>query len=169
MRPNARKTGVVTDVAPEGGYQDPKAFAGMHFTQSIIRCPVRCMYPDDFTAILRKHRHPRWPSIGVSASDRTNRERERETLFDPCGTIYVANVYEKRTLFAIPCNCIPYSSIRTATWNEERTKWENGEIVRGWRGALAAMVKTTYLAPSPELSWWIGEDTFKLFPIEARP
>jgi len=127
------------------------------------------MYPDEFLAVLRRHRHPRWPTIGVAVSHTMNRERSRETGFGACGTIYVAGPYEKRTLFAIPCNCIPYSSIKTAEWNEQRTRWENGVTERGWRGALVTLIKSTYLAPSRELSWLIGEDSYRAFPIEARP
>jgi hypothetical protein len=127
------------------------------------------MYPDEFLSTLRRHRHPRWPSIGVIASTVANNHRRTDTIFGSSGTVYVAGIREMRDLFVIPCDCIPYSSIKTATWNEERTRWENGEIVRGWRQALTSLIKATYLEPGPELSWLVGEDTFKLFPIEARP
>ena len=169
MRSVARKTGVVTDVIPEGGHQDPRAHEGMHLTQSISRAPARCMYPDEFVATLRTHKHPRWPTIGIACSRVANQQRESETLFGSSGTVYVANVHQIRDLFVVPCDCLPYTSIKTATWNEERTRWENGEIVRGWRQALTSLIQTTYLEPSRELSWLVGEDTFKLFPIEARP
>jgi hypothetical protein len=127
------------------------------------------MYPGEFVAILHRHRHPRWPTLGVASSAVTNAQRQTDTIFSRSGTLYVANVHLLRSLFVVPADCLPYSSIKTATWNEERTRWENGEIERGWRGALVTLLKTTYLEPSPELSWLVGEDTYKLFPIEARP
>jgi hypothetical protein len=126
------------------------------------------MYPDEFLAVLREHRHPRWPTIGVACSAVTNAQRQTDTIFDASGTVYVANCYVFRELFVVPCNCLPYSSIKTATWSEERTRWENGEIVRGWRLALVMLIKASYLEPSPRLSWLIGQDTFAMFPREYR-
>lgn len=167
--PAAVRRTVFSDVVPEGGHQDPKAHVGMHLTQSIQRAPTRCMYPAEFVATLYQHRHPRWPSIGVIASRSMNQQRQRDTVFGSSGTIYVANITEFRDLFVVPADCLPYSSIKTATWNEASSRWENGEIVRGWRQALVALIRATYLAPSFELSWLIGQDTYQLFPIEARP
>lgn len=163
-----RRKGAITDVIPSGGYQDPKAYAGMCNTQSIYRAPVRCMYPGELLQHLRYFLHPRWISIGVACSTVVNNQRRSETIFGSCGTVWVANAHEMRDLFVVPCDCLPYASIRTATWNEQRTRWEDGEIVRGWRTTLAQLCASTYLKPDPELSWLVGEDTFKLFPRAAR-
>lgn len=137
-------------------------------TQTLSRAPVRCMYPDEFLAVLRKHRHPRWPTIGVVASTVVNNHRQSETIFDASGTVYVANATEFRDLFIVPANCLPYTSIKTAEWDEPTARWKNGDIVRGWRTALHMLIRGTYLRPDQELSWLIGEDTYKLFPREAR-
>ena len=126
------------------------------------------MYPDEFVQLLRKHKAPRWHTIGVTSSQVTNWQRQKDTPFDQSGTVYVGGLDGYRDLFVVPCNCLPYTSIKTATWSEERARWENGIITRGWRTALNMLVKGTYLYPSPELSWLIGQDTFDLYPKEFR-
>lgn len=163
-----RRRGVITDVIPSNGYQDPAAHQGMHNTQSISRAPVRCMYPGELIELLYRFLHPRWISIGVACSDVVNAQRQTDTIFGRCGTVWVANAHDMRDLFVVPCDCLPYASIRTATWNEERTRWEDGSIVRGWRTTLAQLCASTYLKPDDELSWLVGEDTYKLFPRAAR-
>lgn len=138
----------------------------MHLTQSISREAVRCMYPAEFLEILWDCRHPRWFTIGVTSLDSANEDRARVGI-EPCGTIYVANCKEKRTLFAIPCNCIPYTSVKNMEWHEEQLRFY-GALARGWRPALQSLLLKTYLSPSPRLSWLIGEDTYKIAPHEAR-
>lgn len=157
----------VLDVRASGGLQGDKDHEGMHLTLGIQREGVRCMYPAEFVALLHRHRHPRWPSIGVVCNERVNEARAAAGI-EKCGTVYVANVDEWRDLFAIPANCIPYTSIKSAEWDERQNRWKGGGLARGWRTALDTLVSRTYLEPSDELSWLIGKDSFALAPKEYR-
>lgn len=160
-------SGRVSNVRYSGGYQGDSEHVGSHATQWPTREPVRAMYPAEFLSILRRHKHPRWPDIGIVSRASVNIMR-REAGFRNQGTLYVANATERRWLFSVPTDCLPYTTIKTATWSEERTKWERGELVRGWRPALVSLLSSTYLLPSNELSYLIGQDTFKSSPIEYR-
>lgn len=157
----------VLDVRGSGGLQGDRDHEDMHLTLGIQREAVRCMYPAEFALLLHRHRHPRWPSIGVACLDRVNEARAAAGI-EKCGTVYVANVDEMRDLFSIPANCLPYTSIKTAEWDEGQSRWKDGGLARGWRPALETLVRKTYLSPSNELSWLIGKDTFQIAPIEYR-
>ena len=37
------------------------------------------MYPDEFVQLLRKHKAPRWHTIGVTSSQVTNWQRQKDT------------------------------------------------------------------------------------------
>jgi hypothetical protein len=126
------------------------------------------MYPGEFVSILHKFKHPRVLSIGVESNRWGARPRE-EAGFDPQGTIWVSDYYDKEMLFVVSCNVLPYASIKTKTWDPDKTRWsEKGEFVRGWRVALASLVKSGHLCSHKTLSFLIGEDTFKLLPKELR-
>jgi hypothetical protein len=127
----------------------------------------RSMEPGEFLSILRKHRHPRWPTIGVNRSRFGNNPREDHGL-RAHGTIFVCDASERRWLYSVPCDCIPYATIREATWNEDKKVFEGGEFLRGWRSTIEALVKGSYLYPHEELSYLIGQNTFKLAPIQFR-
>lgn len=158
----------ITDVRLSGGYQGEREHEDAVKTLSLIREFPRCMYPGEFVSLLQKFKHPRVSSIGVESNRWGARMRE-EAGFGPQGTVWVADSYEKDNLFVIPCNVIPYSSIKTKTWNESTTRWsEEGELARGWRTALATLVKSGHLNSHSDLSFLIGEDTFKLLPKELR-
>ena len=162
-----RKRGVITDVRGSGGYQAADDHDGMHLTLGIQREGVRCMFPGEFLSILERHRHPRWPSIGVFCVERVNEARAAAGI-EKCGTVWVANCLERRDLVVIPANCIPYTSIKSAEWDERQNRWKGGGLAQGWRPALETLVTKTYLEPSSELSWLIGKDSFTLAPHEYR-
>jgi hypothetical protein len=125
------------------------------------------MYPGELVRILQTFKHPRWPSIGIVATRFGNQPRE-DAGIGRHGTIYVADDDTRRWLLAVPCDCIPFGTLRTAVWNEEKSRWESGEMARGWRSILEALVQQSYLSPDPRLSFLIGKDTYKLAPIIFR-
>jgi len=154
-------------VRPEGGYQNERDYAGQQNKLRPNREPARCMFPGEFVAILRRHMQPRFDSCGVAMTRHGNQPRECFGL-DEHGTIWFSKPTERRWLEAIPAHCIPYSTIRTARWDEEKLRWVDGTLKRGWRSALCTLIKTGYLRSSEELSHLIGQDSRKLEPIICR-
>lgn len=152
-----------TDVRPSGGYQGEKEEIGVIATLQISRETWRSMFPGEFVHLINKHKHPSWFTAGILCSRWGSRPRD-EVGISSQGTVYFANAYEREEAFAIPCDCIPYTSIRTAHWREDISKWSDGELVRGWRPALETLVNQGYLYPHKELSFLIGKDTFKVAP-----
>lgn len=160
---------LVEGVAPEGGYQtNLQQWAGHIQRLTNRREPPRCMYPSEFIAICRRFLRPRWQTIGLSRT-RFGDNPRLEAGFGSHGTIYVADPHERRWLFALPANCIPYGTMRNKTWDEWGGGWsKEGEFARGWRSALEQLVKMGYLVPHSDLSYLIGVDTYAIFPIQFR-
>ncbi len=153
-------------VCSEGGFQKEGQWESQA-RKLRPHAPPRCMYPGEFLSILRAFKHPRWPTIGVTATRFGNSPRE-DAGIDRHGTIYVADASERRSIMAIPCDCIPFGTIRTAVFIEERQVWEGGEMKRGWRSILETLVEQSYLLPDDELSFLIGKDTYHVFPTKYR-
>jgi len=59
----------------------------------------------------------------------------------------------------VRADCIPFATVATSRWNEDRSVWEDGEVIRGWRSLVADFVLEGFLRPGRELSRLIGEDT----------
>lgn len=158
----------VTEVRPCGGYLKGSDFADFLSRLNATRAPISSMYPGEFLAIIQRHRHSRFSSCGIACTRFGARARE-EAGFKPHGTVWFATQYEQESLFPIPCNSIPYVSLREKVWNEEKGRWgSDGEMTRGWRSALAELLKGGYLRPSDELTYLVGEDSFKLCPRKYR-
>ena len=131
--------------------------------------------PSDFVKLLERFKHPRLASIGVESTIYGNNPR-KEVGIAPHGTIWVAqagvyyngsqwledHTYERGWTIAIPRFSIPYKSIRTAQWNEEKSRWEKGDITRGWSGAVEDLLQQGYLRDHPFLSLLIRQNTRKL-------
>ncbi len=147
-----------TDVRPSGGYQGEKESIGVIETLRLSREPWRSMFPGEFLHLINKHKHPRWFTASVLSS-RWGAKPRKEVGISPQGTVYFADAQSREDVFAIPCDCIPYTSIRTAHWREDISKWSDGELVRGWRPALESLLTQGYLYPHEELSFLIGKDS----------
>jgi hypothetical protein len=154
-------------IIPEGGHQDPGAWYDAYQKLNAYRAPARCLYAWELKAIIRKHCHPRFDACGIISTVRGNAPRKLAGI-EPHGTVWFSRLNERVWTYAIPCGCIPYSTLRTAVWNEEKGRWEGGELARGWRSLLYLLVHKAYLIPSEELSYLIGEDTFRIFPERYR-
>jgi hypothetical protein len=152
----------LTDVRPEGGNQDPKEWAGMEEKQLLHRFPAQSLYPADFIRLIRLHRASRYISgCGIAYRESVQEDRARAGI-GPHGTVYFCTAETLDSLFPIPCGNMPYSSIKTAVWDEEKGRFVNGILAKGWRSALRDLCKDRYLDPSDALTYLIGEDTFKL-------
>jgi hypothetical protein len=119
--------------------------------------------PWTFLSWMREHRHPRWSSCGVDVT-RFGDEARKIHNIQPHGTIWFSNTEEREVLYPIACNSIPYFGDLSATWNEEKRAWEGGELTRGWRRTLWMLANAGYLYPSDDLTFLIGEDSWKLVP-----
>jgi hypothetical protein len=120
------------------------------------------MEPGEFVQLLWEHKHPRWSSCGVYSSRRTN-ELRKEANFAKEGTIWFASPRERDVQFTVPCNCIPYTSILTKTWDQRKEQWsKEGEFVKGWRSALEELLRGGFLCPSEELDYLMGKQSFWL-------
>ena len=163
------------DILAEGGHEDRAARSRLPNNLSVVREAPRPMFPWEFTDILQAYKHPRWASIGVEATIYGNAPR-KEVGIDPCGSVWVAPaaVYysngkwlsddtQGRTwVCAVPQNIIPYTTLRSAIWDEDRLRWTGGEIKRGWRNALEELLKAGHLRPHAHLSYLLGLDTFQM-------
>lgn len=159
---------LVTDVRPEGGHQNPLDYEGDIERYSLPRAPARCMFPGEFLSLLQNNLSSRHCSIGVAVSEITNKLRQ-EVGFSRHGTIWYSTIRKQELGQVIPCDCIPYTSIKTKEWNEAESKWSlDGEIKRGWRQTIAGLVKEGVLVPSWELTFLTGQDTFELCPGKYR-
>lgn len=157
----------VSAVKAEGGHQAEGEWAGQIQRLRAWRGPQRCMFTWELMALLWKYKNPRFDSCGVLKTRHGNNPRKAAGFWE-AGTIWFSKPDERREVMAVPWGCIPYGTIRTATFNEDECRWEGGELTRGWRGLLASLVKVGYLIPSNELDILIGEDTRVLTPDWAR-
>jgi len=123
------------------------------------------MYPGEFVSLLWKHKAPNYWSLGVDCN-RFGKQRREDVGLGPSGTMWFATLKEKSELNVIPQNCIPYTSIKDAKFNEDTRKFV-GDQVWGWRPLLHGLVKEGYLWPSDELSYLIGIDSFEQAPRES--
>lgn len=145
------------------------------------------MYPGDLLAIIRQFKLPLWYTCGVEVNRWGARQRASVGIFDEHGTLWFATVAteegddfsdhiaessEDRRPRArvkagpVPCNEIPYTSIKTATRDESRegALFKGGKLSRGWRPLLSDLCKQGFLRPDERLSALIGEDTWKTVP-----
>lgn len=131
------------------------------------------MYPAEFLALLHKFKHPRFDTVGVERNRWGDRVREAVGL-TAHGTIYFTTPSSKSWAtdqkdegkdmhILVPANCIPYDTRRDAHFNQTRGKFE-GDLARGWRRTFAMLAEQGFLYPNEELSYLIGEDTWKLIP-----
>lgn len=150
-----------SDIRPEGGYQDPKDYEGMHEQQTFVHEAPRCMYPGEFLSILHRFKHPRFTGLKVDANRWGARSRDEVGLL-PAGTILASTPYEQTVIMSIGQNCLPYSSIKTAYWQEDARLWRFGELQRGWRSAIEGLISQGVLHPHDRLTYLIGKDTFKI-------
>ena len=95
---------------------------------------------------LQKHKHPQWSSCGIACNRWGAKQRDNVGL-SPHGTIWFATPDEQEFAFSIPCDNIPYTTIKTARWDEEAAQFTDGELVRGWRPALETLLKRGFLKP----------------------
>lgn len=153
----------ITDVRPSGGYQGDKESIGVIATLQLSRESWKCMFPGEFTCLINKHKHPRWFTASILCS-RWGEKPRKEVGISSQGTVYFANAHYREEAFSIPCDCIPYTTIRTARWREDLSTWTDGELVRGWRPALESLLVQGFLYPNQELSFLIGKDSFKVTP-----
>ena len=137
---------------------------GFRFHQN--REPERCMYPGEFVALLWEHKHPRLTSIGVE-TNRFGARIRKDVGVIASGTVWVADEHEKMMFELIPCDCLPYTTIKDASFNPDKNKFE-GETARSWRRMLLDLCKGGCLCPSLELSYLLGLDTTELTPKELR-
>ena len=146
----------------------------------------RCMYPNELVSLLVRHKHPRIRSIGVE-SNRWGR-RARESVGLPLhGTTWVSGIFDvdeikdmrqhwpeipflapsreeqKESLFPVPANCIPYTTIRSGHFDLDQHRFK-GTVLRGWRPLLEDLVTAGVLYPHEELSFLTGVDTWKTSP-----
>ena len=157
----------VSTIKAEGGYQAEGEWASQIQQLRAWRGPQRCMYTWELVALLWKHKSPRFDSCGVLKTRHGNNPR-MAAGFSEAGTVWFSKPDERREVMTVPWGCIPYGTIRTATFNEEDLRWEGGELTRGWRSILVALVKVGYLMPCEELNVLIGEDTNDKCPRWAR-
>jgi hypothetical protein len=156
---------VLSDVRPEGGYQDPWQHETLYSKLSSWKETPRCMFPGEFSAIVACNLNARWTSGGI-ASTRFGAADRKFAGLDPHGTVWFANQNEREWDISIPADCIPYTTIKNATWNESSGRWNpDGTIKRGWRSALEQLLENGHLAPSHELSWLIGRDSWAITPV----
>jgi len=122
------------------------------------------MFSGEFLALLAEHKHPRWPTVTVAFSELSNQNRVAVGL-DEHGSVYAANATDIVEFCAVPCNELPYSTIRTKTYDEEAGRWSvEGTLLRGWRPALLSLLAEGVLQPSAEMTYLVGEDSFKKSP-----
>jgi hypothetical protein len=125
------------------------------------------MFTWELMGLLWKHKNPRFDSCGVLKTRHGNNPRKDANLGE-AGSVWFSKPDERREVMTVPWGCIPYATIRTATFNEDTLRWEGGELIRGWRSILYNLVKVGYLLPSDELDVLVGEDTTALCPDWAR-
>lgn len=123
------------------------------------------MFPAEFVRTLERNLNPRWQSCGV-ASTRFGAADRKFAGLDPHGTVWFANSSEREWDISIPADCIPYSSIKSAEWDEFSGRWKagTGEMKRGWRSALEQLLESGHLRPSLEMTWLIGRDSMRITP-----
>lgn len=127
----------------------------------------RCMYPDELIRLLWRHKHPRYFSVHIEANRWGNRQRDAVGL-SPHGTIHFSEPNNRDEVYTVICDCIPYTTIKEAIFDEGMGRWKNGPLVRGWRPLLSSMVKGGCLYPSAELDYLIGERTWLTSPKETH-
>lgn len=154
---------VLSDVRPEGGYQDPWAHATLYSKLSSWKEPPRCMFPGEFVALVTRNLNPRWTSCGI-ASTRFGAADRKFAGLDPHGTVWFASADAREWDISIPAGCIPYSTIKTAAWDEAFGRWNHGEMKRGWRSALEQLVEIGHIRPCDEVSWYIGRNSLAITP-----
>jgi len=135
--------------------------------QSPVRESVRCMYPSELVALLWRHKHPRYFSVHIESNRWGDRQRDAVGLA-PHGTIHFSEPLSRDEVFTVVCDCIPYTTIRDATFDQDMGRWKDGPLVRGWRPLISNLVKGGFLYPDKELDYLIGERTWLSSPKHTR-
>lgn len=126
------------------------------------------MYPAELVALLWRHKHPRYFSVRIETNRWGDRQRDAVGL-KPHGTIQLATVGDRDDIFTVVCDCIPYTTIRDAVFDQDLGRWREGhKLIRGWRPLLSNLAKGGFLYPSEELDYLIGERTWQSVPKEHR-
>ena len=153
---------------PDGGYGDVKLYQQIKGRLLLNRAPAQTFTPGEILTIIWDNLHPRLSSAGLAYSERTNQGRKDAHFCEMC-TIWVADVRERHVCDQIPLNSVPYISIWTKEWSEEKTEWsESGEMVIGWRRALYNMMGQGFLCTNDDMDYLIGESTWNLIPASFR-
>ncbi len=130
------------------------------------RHPAVSITPATLIEWLWRFKHPGIITLGINCNRHGARARNAAGL-DPHGTMWwEAPLGDMQIGEAIPCNVIPYDSRTTATFNEDRARWEGGELMRGWRRFLLTLTKGGVLHPCDELSYLLGENSYAECPRE---
>lgn len=138
------------------------------------RGPANFLHVGDFIRLLEKHKHPRWLSIGVYSS--LHHRALDEDAMDPAFSgpkffVWAADAHKKTMDCCEPLNYpwIPYWSYDTTyddsaqNFDYDKNRWKIGRAPKnGWRSEVSKLVRRGFLKPSEELSYLIGEDTFRL-------
>lgn len=126
-------------------------------------------HPGDLLRVMQRYIHPRHSDIGVACTRFGQAPRDALGIA-PMGTVWVAppgvyynhgswlsvNEQEREWLFAIPQNEVPYETIKTAEWDEDMTRWKNGEMKRGWKIIIQDLVTAGHLRNHPDLERLVG-------------
>ena len=122
-----------------------------------------------FLSWLREHKHPRFLTVDIKV-DKSNAEARDLLGLPPVCTILFATTLGREWLEEpIPRHILPTYNTMTRRWNEDRMKWEDGEMVRGWRPVLKTLAKRGFLKPSHKLTYLLGKDSFAEVPREFHP
>ncbi len=122
------------------------------------------MYPGEFVSTLWRNRAPRFWSLGVDCT-RFGDLRRKDVGVGAAGTMWFATRDEKFELNVIPQHCLPYTSIKDSSFNENTRRFA-GDQCWGWRPLLNNLLKEGYLWPSAEMTYLIGASSFEQAPRE---
>lgn len=134
-------------------------------------CEPRDMATSELMAIVRRHKHPHISAIGLESNRWGDRAREAAGLVGRYGTLYVVEHVggEWDASMVIPLGMIPYYTRREAAWHPDQHRFQQQfgrRTERGWRNILATLCRWGALRPHEDLSYLMGEDSFKLVPRE---
>ena len=155
---------MVIETKEQGGHGAVADDSPTAFTERLLmnRAPGRTIDPAQFVRWLWEFKHPRWISIGVESNRWGARMRESVGI-GPCGTVWASSDQEKDySGIVVPCDCIPFTSIRSAVWDEDKTRFVGGALALGWRTALETLLKAGFLRGSRKLSYLIGKDSIAI-------
>ena len=126
----------------------------------LARETPRAMPAGEFLWHLWRHKRGCFDSCGIRRNRWGDRIRD-EFSMPAMGTLWFSTPARLIDVWLVPANWFPYVSIQDLVLTDESAVRYSGEITRGWRSALAALLEEGYLQPSPQLSRLIGEDSFE--------